>query len=136
MFDFLFKKQEETKPSIDINEIYAKLKRVYDTEEISNDMTATQIMQMGQEAYSNGNYKKAEYYYNTALTRFGMDTVVYVQVRYELGHIYVKTKEYEKAKLNFNEVLDVYASTPAGMLPPSYKTLAQKGLASIPESTK
>lgn len=40
MFDFLFKKQEETKPTIDINEIYAKLKRLYDTEEISNERKA------------------------------------------------------------------------------------------------
>lgn len=103
------------------------------TKEITPDLTAQQIMQLGQEAYSNGDYKSAEFYYTATLTRYGMDTQIYIQARYEIGHIAIRTKDYEKAYRNFNEILTIYDSVGAGVLNPSYKVLAQKGISQIPE---
>lgn len=105
------------------------------TKEISSDLSANQIMQLGQEAYSNEQYKDAEYYYNQALIRYGFnDPATYIECRYELGHIYIKTKNYEKAYTAFTEILDIYNSTGGANLSPSYKTLAQKGINQIPEA--
>lgn len=103
------------------------------TDEIPSDYSAAQIMQLGQKSYDNGNYTKAEYYYSQALIKFGMDTPIYVECRYEIGHIAIRTKDYATAYRSFTEILDIYASYPAGTLSPSYKTLAQKGLSQIPE---
>lgn len=103
------------------------------TDEIPSDYTAAQIMQMGQKAFDKENFKKAEYYYNQTLIKFGMDTPTYVECRYELGHIAIRTKDYATAYRSFTEILDIYASYPSGTLSPSFKTLAQKGLTQIPE---
>lgn len=100
--------------------------------EITPDLTATQIMQYGQEAYSSGNYEAADYYYTQTLIRFGMDTAIYVEARYEIGHIALKTKDYEKAYRCFKEIIEIYQSVPAGSLNPSFRTLSEKGMDKIP----
>ena len=102
--------------------------------EVAANLTSAQIMQLGQEAYNSGNYKLAEYYYQTTLTRFGMDTEIYVEAKYEIGHIAMKTKDYEKAYKNFKEVLDIFDAYPAGVLNPTYKTLSKNGLKAVSSS--
>ncbi len=103
------------------------------TPEISNDLTSAQLIQLGQNAYSASDYKNAELYYKTVIQRFGMDTAVYIEAKYELGHLYVTRKNYEKAYEAFSEILELYEYAAAGDLPSAYKKLAAIGMKKIPE---
>lgn len=102
------------------------------TQEIPEDLSSAQLMQQGQNAYSSGSYDLAERYYLETIARFGDDTETYIEARYELGHLYIKTQKYRKAYINFNEVLQIYELAPSGTYPAAYKKLAQNGIASIP----
>ena len=105
-------------------------------QEIPTDLSSAQIIQLGQNAFSAGDYKNAERYYQTVIQRYGMDTAVYIEARYELGHLYVKTKNYEKAYAAFSEILELYDYAMVGDLPSSYKKLAMIGMNKIPENKK
>ena len=73
--------------------------------EIPNDMTQAQLIQKGQNAFSAGDYKVAEYYYQTSIQRYGNNTESYIESKYELGHLYLKTKDYDKAEDYYRMVL-------------------------------
>lgn len=103
------------------------------TKEISEDLTAAQIIQLGQDAFESSNYKEAERCYKTVLERFASETATYVEAKYELGHIYIKTKKYDLAKACFTEILEIYDKDTYASLPGSYKKLSQIGLSKIPE---
>lgn len=106
------------------------------TKEIPNDLSQSQLIQKGQNAYSSGDYKTAELYYKTVIQRFGTDTLTYIEAKYELGHLYVKTKQYDKAKEAFDEIIELYDYSSYGDLPAAYGKLAKLGLESIPENKK
>lgn len=99
--------------------------------EIPSNLTADQMLQFGQNAYSDGDYTYAEKIYLSTIEKFGDDPLIYIETRYELGHLYLKTKDYKKAEINFKEILDIYNKVPKGTLPPAYKKLAQNGLETI-----
>ncbi len=101
-------------------------------EEPSMDTTDSELIQLGQSAYDNNNYKLAEYYYKLLLQRFGSDAGDYVEGRYELAHIAVKRKNYEVAVPMLQEIIEIYESLPSYYLPPSYKKLAEIELEKIP----
>ena len=63
-------------------------------EQIPQDKTAAQIIQMGQNYLSSGNYTSAEYCYQTALERYSDNPDILVEVKYELGNVYLKQKKY------------------------------------------
>ena len=88
--------------------------------DIPEDLTSTQLIQLGQNAYGSAQYKNAETYYRTVIARYGIDSSVYVEARYELGHLYLKQKKYAAAYASFKEILDMYASTTPGVLPGAY----------------
>ena len=71
--------------------------------EIPADAGSTQLIQLGQDALSNSNYKAAETYYKAVIQRYGMDTSIYIEASYELGHMYIKQKKYEKAYSNLRK---------------------------------
>jgi outer membrane protein assembly factor BamD (BamD/ComL family) len=100
--------------------------------EIPTDLSAAQLIQLGQDAYGNAQYKNAEIYYRTVISRYGMDNSIYVEARYELGHLYIKEKNYDAAYKSLKEILDLYASTAPGTLPGAYNKLAQIEMAKIP----
>jgi len=100
--------------------------------EISEDLDARQLIQLGQDNYDNNRYKAAEKYFNTVLERFGDDPKHYLEAKYELGHLYLKQKKYSAAYDNFKEILEIYENIPVG-LPGSYKILCGIELAKIPE---
>ena len=52
--------------------------------------------------------------------------------KYELAHLYIKTKRWEKAYDNLSEILELYDYAMAGTLPPAYKKLAQIEMDKIP----
>ena len=103
------------------------------TKEIPEDLSSAQLLQQGQNEYFNGSYEMAERYYLETIARFGDDTLTYIEARYELGHLYIKTKDYRKAYANFNEILNIYEIAPMGSFPPAYKKLSELGLSKIPE---
>lgn len=101
-------------------------------DEIPADLDASQLIQLGQDKYDAGKYKASEMYFNAVLERYGMDIKRYVEAKYELGHLFIKTKKYENAYNNFNEILEIYENVPAG-LPGAYKRLSQIELEKIPQ---
>lgn len=103
---------------------------------IPDDATSTQLIQMGQDSLEYSNYTAAETYYNAVIQRYGMDTATYIEANYELGHMYLKRKDYQKAFAKFNEILGIYEYAEIGSLPGSYKKLAQMGMNQIPEKYK
>lgn len=103
-------------------------------EEIPEDLSSAQLLQQGQNEYSNGAYENAERYYLETIKRYGDDTQTYIEARYELGHLYMKTKEYKKAYINFSDILNIYELSPMGAFPPAYKKLAELGISKIPET--
>ncbi|MFA6855654.1 MAG: hypothetical protein WCR31_00465 [Treponema sp.] len=103
-------------------------------EAIPNDLSAAQLIQLGQDAYGNAQYKNAETYYRTVISRYGMDNSIYIEARYELGHLYIKEKRYDDAYSSLKEIIDLYASTTPGTLPGAFNKLAQIEMAKIPSN--
>lgn len=100
---------------------------------IPQDLTAKQLIQNGQDSFSSGKYKMALRYYNELLNRFGTsDMSIFVEAKYEIGHIYMKQKKYNEARTNFNEIVDLYAATMPGVLPGAYLKLSKVELEKIP----
>lgn len=99
--------------------------------DIPLDKSATQIIQMGQNAASSGSFSNAEYIYKTVIERFGDDPLTFVMATYELGHIYNKQEKYDLAEKAFNQVLDLYALQ-GSSLPQDYRKLCEIGLSKIP----
>lgn len=99
--------------------------------EIPEGKTSAQIIQMGQNSVSVSDYKSALFCYQTAIDRYGTNPTVYAEARYEQGHVYLKQKRYDKAYQAFNELVTLYDYNP-GIIPPSYKKLAQIGINKIP----
>lgn len=100
--------------------------------EIPEDLTAPQLLQQGQACLDNSDYKNAEAYYLATIDRYGYDTNTYIEAKYELAHLYIKTKEYNKAYSALDEILELYSYAMAGDLPPAYKKLAQIEMDKIP----
>lgn len=103
------------------------------TPNIPEDATATQLIQMGQDALENSNYKAAEVYYMAVIQRYGTDTNLYIEARYELGHTYLQQKKYDEAYTSFSEILAIYENAEYGSVPGSFKKLAQIGMNNLPE---
>jgi outer membrane protein assembly factor BamD (BamD/ComL family) len=105
-------------------------------EEIPADLTAGQLLQKGQNAYASSKYEEAERYYLETIKRYGNNLETFVEARYELGHLYMKTKDYQKAYENFNQILQLFQTDKAASIPVAYKKLAQNGIDKIPAEEK
>jgi tetratricopeptide (TPR) repeat protein len=101
--------------------------------EIPEDKTSAQIIQMGQNYVGIGDYKSAEFCYNTVIERYGSDSLIYVEGKYELGRVYLAQRKYDKAYSVFTELLDIYDSSYGMMLPGAYKKLCNISISQIPE---
>jgi len=99
---------------------------------IPENLTAAQIIQMGQNAVEVYDYKSAEYCYKTVIQRYGTNPATYVEAKYELGNVYYKSKEYQAAYDAFAEILELYDYA-NGALPGAYKKLASIGMGKLPE---
>lgn len=103
-------------------------------EELPVDMTKLEIVQQAQTAYDKGNTKLAIHYYETLLKRYGMETAVYIEGKYEIAHIYTKEKKYSEAYPIFMEIKELYDTSLPGELPASYKKLTEIDLAKFPDN--
>lgn len=103
-------------------------------EEPKADATAREIIQMAQTEQNNNNSKNALFYYGKLIQRYGTDTAVYVEGRFEIAHIYVKQKKYETAKPMLEEILTIYSKSQPGQLPGAFKKLAENDMKKILEA--
>lgn len=101
--------------------------------EIPTDLSYTQLIQMGQDSIEFANYKAAEAYYQTAIQRYGLNINSYIESTYELGHLYLTCKKYDKAVAKFTELQMIYEDSEAGSLPASFKKLTAINMERIPE---
>lgn len=102
--------------------------------EIPMELTAQELIQKGQDEFESKDYKNALRYYNAVTERYSDSLPVYVEASYEIGHIYMKQKKYEQAKVIFDEILDIYSKTAPGDVPGAYEKLSKLELAKIPEN--
>ena len=102
------------------------------TKEIPDNLTAPQLLQKGQACLDSSDSKTAEKYFFKTIELYGNDTNTYIEAKYELAHLYIKTKRWEKAYSNLAEILELYDYAAAGSLPPAYKKLAQIEMDKIP----
>jgi len=100
--------------------------------EIPEDKTAAQIIQYGQNAVTNAQYKTALYYYEEAIHRYGDNPSIYAEATYEIGHVYIKQRKFEEAYKIFSDLIALYDYNSA-VLPAKHKKLAQIGISQIPE---
>ena len=93
--------------------------------EIPEDLTAQELIQKGQTEFENGRYKASLRYYNAVTERFAGEPAVYVEATYEIGHLFMKQKKYDKAEAVFQDLIDLYAAAQPGTLPGSYRKLSE-----------
>ena len=101
---------------------------------IDETMTPQQLIQNGQNEYQSGRYKNALKYYQAVIDRPEVSQASYVEARYEIGHLYMKKKNYKAAKPIFEEIQEIFANTLPGTLPAAYSKLAEIELAKIPDT--
>lgn len=104
--------------------------------DIPEDLTAPQLLQRGQSYADMSDYKTAEAYYLETIERYGDDTNTYIEARYELAHLYLKMKNYEKARAVLEEIIELYDYAPTGSLPAAYKKLALIDLEKLPNRSE
>ena len=51
--------------------------------DIPTDLSAAQLIQLGQNAYDSKNYKASEKYFLTTIQRYGANTHTYIEAQYE-----------------------------------------------------
>ena len=103
------------------------------TPEVPANLTAREIIQKAQNAYNAGREKQALYYYDTLIARYGMNTTTYIEGKYEIAHIYVKAKKWDKALPVLKEIKNLYASSLPGSYPGEYLKMVENDLAKVPE---
>ncbi len=104
------------------------------TKNIPDDLSAPQLLQRGQASLDNSDYKTAEKYFLKTIEQYGDDTDTYIEAKYELAHLYIKTRRYDKAYDNLSEILELYDYAITGSLPAAYKKLAQIEMDKIPSA--
>ena len=101
--------------------------------EIPLELSAQELIQKGQNEFENGHYKASLAYYNAVTERYASEPAVYIEATYEIGHLYMREKDYDKAEEVFQEILDIYASAQPGTLPGAYNKLSQISMDKIKE---
>lgn len=100
------------------------------------ELTAQELIQKGQDEFESKDYKNALRYYNAVTERYSDSLPVYVEASYEIGHIYMKQKKYDQAKVIFEEILNIYSNTAPGEAPGAYEKLSKLELAKIPGNSE
>ena len=101
--------------------------------QIPLDMPPAKIIQRAQEALDTNKYKIAIQYYEALGERYGDSGEYLCTAEYEIAFIHYKQKRYIEARREFESLLDRYNGVDAEFLPPSFKILAEKVLATISE---
>ena len=97
--------------------------------EIPTDKTLEELKLQAYEYSAKGKYDASEKYYRTIIERFGTNVEVQVSCEFEIAHLYVKQKKFNKAEPLLNKVLSYYEIDPS--LPAQYKKLAALDLQKV-----
>jgi len=106
------------------------------TANIPDSMSAAEIIQRGQEAMDNNNYKIAYQYYQALYDRNRTNTDLVITAEYHIAFIHYKQGKLEQAKEELNAVLAYYDSPDQELLPQHFKRLSQIVLERIDEIEK
>jgi outer membrane protein assembly factor BamD (BamD/ComL family) len=98
---------------------------------VPEDMPPSKIIQRAQEATDINKYKVAIQYYQVLLERYGSNDEYYCIGEYEIAFIHYKQKRYTEARRGFENLLVLYDSEEGKLLPPQFKVLSEKVLATI-----
>jgi outer membrane protein assembly factor BamD (BamD/ComL family) len=98
---------------------------------ISNDLTAAELIQRGQEASDRNRYAVSLQYYEAIRERFPGDLSNICAAEYEIAFIHYKQKKYSEAKDEFADLLARYEDPDEELLPPQFRILSAKILAKI-----
>ncbi len=102
-------------------------------EEVPYDVTESELLQLAQSAIDNSNTKAARFYFETMISRFGMNHASLVVAEFELAHLDVKEGRFADAKPVLERIISYYEDPQlAAVLPSEYKKLAEIDLAKIP----
>ena len=115
---------------------FSGCKSVPDPAKLAPEMTVIELSQKGQEALDSNNYKAANVYYQVIIDRYGTDTGVLTAAEFEIAHIFLKKKNWEKAKPMLETIISRYETTGGASLPPEYLVLARNDLDRIPAETE
>lgn len=102
-------------------------------ETIPAQTTSQQLIQFGQSSFENGNTAAAEVYYLTLIERYGSDPALRVEAMFEIAHMDIKEKKWERAVPILREIQAMYETELAQVLPGAYRQLAEIDLAKVPE---
>jgi outer membrane protein assembly factor BamD (BamD/ComL family) len=91
---------------------------------ISQDLSAAELIQRAQEASDRNHYSLALRYYEAVLERNAFNIELVCTAEYEIAFIHYKQKKYETAKSEFRALLTRYDSSDEELLPAQFKKLA------------
>ena len=100
--------------------------------EIPEDLSAQQLIQLGQTAFESGKYKVALAYFSATAERYSHNPSVYVEASYEIAHVHMRSKNYAEAVPILQGICDLYPRTAPGVIPAAFLKLAQIELAKVP----
>jgi len=103
---------------------------------ISEDMSAAEIIQRGQEAMDRNRYQAATQYYQALYDRNRSNIDLIITAEYHIAFIHYKQGKYEQARVEFNAVLAYYNTPDEELLPQHFKRLSQIVLNNIDEKEK
>lgn len=106
-------------------------KSVPNPENLPPEMTIIELSQKGQESLDSNNYKAAKVYYQVIIDRYGTDAGALTAAEFEIAHILLKQKEFQKSKTMLETIVSRYESTGGASLPPEYLVLARNDLERI-----
>lgn len=105
-------------------------------DEVPYETGADEIIVLAQKEFDKNNYRGAKAYYQIMIDRFAADANIMNIGEYEIAHILIKQKQYQKAADLLQRVLDRFEGSGSALLQPEYKKLAEKDLARIQPKLK
>ncbi|MDR0321598.1 MAG: tetratricopeptide repeat protein [Treponema sp.] len=98
---------------------------------ITDETSAAELIQRGQEALDRNRYNAALQYYQALYDRNRSNIDLVITAEYHIANIHYKQKKYEQARAELNALLEYYNSPDEELLPQHFKRLAQIVLQSI-----
>jgi outer membrane protein assembly factor BamD (BamD/ComL family) len=103
---------------------------------IPEGVSVLKLTQSAQDAFAAGNVEKATRYYQTIIDRFGDDPAARIAAEFEIAHLSVKRRDWDKALSLLDAILSQYEHDAAYTLPRAYQKLAELDRAKIPHPRK
>ena len=103
---------------------------------ITDEMSATELIQRGQEAMDRNRYKLAIQYYQALYDNNRTNIDLIITAEYHIAFIHYKQGKNEQARAEFNAVLEYFNSPDEELYPQHFKRLSQIVLNSIDEREK